>query len=83
MDTSRNANELRAIGNRLLQWHGGQGDPIYAVGSFYSSGKEYPDKEVIERAATVLEKLAGAADRPRDRRELNMLAKYLGKKATS
>lgn len=39
-----------ALGNRLLQWHSSQGDPIYAVGSFYIDGTVYPVAEVVEDA---------------------------------
>jgi len=43
------------LGERMLQWHGGQNDPVYAVGSFYLSGKQYPDQEVVEDALANLE----------------------------
>jgi len=40
----------RDLGFRMLDWHGGQGDPVYAVGSFYVDNKVYPKKEVVEDA---------------------------------
>lgn len=44
------------LGERLCQWHSSMHDPIYAVGSFYVSNKVYPDKAVVERALSGLEK---------------------------
>jgi hypothetical protein len=43
------------LGERMLQWHGGQDDPIYAVGSYYISDKEYPDVDVAQDALANLE----------------------------
>lgn len=43
------------LGERMLQWHGGQDDPVYAVGSFYVGNKIYPDPEIIEDALANLE----------------------------
>lgn len=38
------------LGARLLQWHGGQNDPVYAVGSFYLDGNRYPEKSIVDDA---------------------------------
>lgn len=38
------------LGEMMLNWHSSMGDPIYAVGSYYVSGKVYPDAEVVRRA---------------------------------
>lgn len=46
---------LPELGERMLSWHGGMGDPIYAVGSYYVSGTEYPDSAVIDDALDSLE----------------------------
>ena len=40
----------RDLGLRMQNWHSSQNDPIYAVGSFYSSGLSYPDKAIVIRA---------------------------------
>lgn len=44
------------LGERLCQWHSSMHDPVYAVGSFYVSNQVYPDKEVVNRALSSLEK---------------------------
>lgn len=40
----------RDLGELMLHWHSSQSDPIYAVGSYYVGGKEYPDPSVIVEA---------------------------------
>ena len=35
------------LGSRMLEWHGGQDDPVYAVGSFYIDGTVYPHPRVV------------------------------------
>ncbi len=47
----------RECGSVLLQWHGSQGDPIYAVGSYFISDMDYPNLTVVESAAIELDKL--------------------------
>ena len=39
-----------SLGERMLRWHWGQGDPVYAVGSFYVSGSRYPRRSVVSSA---------------------------------
>ena len=43
------------LGSRLCNWHSGQWDPVYMVGSFYVGGETYPDREVVEEAISHLE----------------------------
>jgi len=71
--------DLRRYGDRMLQWHSGQGDPIYAVGSFALDGKVHPSRETIGRAQSILESLS--RDRKlsaRDQRDVKLLAEQTG-----
>lgn len=61
----------------LHEWHGDMGDPIYAVGSYYLSGREYPDKAVIKRAATELERLSNLDSSKGDRTKMREVAAFL------
>lgn len=47
--------ERTELAELMLQWHGGQNDPVYAVGSFYCSDERYPDLEVFDSAVSNLE----------------------------
>lgn len=49
--------DLQDYGAQMNQWNAGQGDPIYAVGSYAYSGKIHPDREMIESALNELERL--------------------------
>lgn len=42
-------NKISRIGLKMLNWHSGMGDPIYAVGSFMMGGK-LNTRETTERA---------------------------------
>lgn len=46
---------LSDLGERMLSWHRGMSDPVYAVGSYYVSGQEYPDPDVVDSALDSLE----------------------------
>jgi hypothetical protein len=51
--------DLREFGLAMQQWHAGQGDPIYAVGSScFAELPENLDPETIEAAQSTLERLA-------------------------
>lgn len=43
------------LGYSMMQWHSGQGDPIYMVGSIYASNRVYPDRDIAESALSSLE----------------------------
>ncbi len=43
------------LGSLLLNWHGSQYDPTYAVGSFYIDNNVYPNKDVVEECIASLE----------------------------
>lgn len=45
----------RECGLLLHNWHNGQNDPIYAVGSFYFESKPHPQRWVVEGAIANLE----------------------------
>ena len=73
---------LRQAGEKLLHWHSGM-DAVYAVGSYYVSGKEYPDPEVIEEARDQLARDLPKAEAGmhgwtrRDAAELRSLVRFL------
>jgi hypothetical protein len=48
---------LRSLGLKMHNWHSSMGDPIYAVGSYFVSGKDYPDRDVVVRALDRIERL--------------------------
>lgn len=58
MEEAGHPNRKR-LGEMMQHWHSGQGDPIYAVGSYYYSGKPYPDPVVVERALDWFESVTG------------------------
>ena len=45
------------LGAMMHHWHSSAGDPLYAVGSYYSSGKAYPKKSVVKSALSEAEAL--------------------------
>ena len=63
--------ELRDIGEKLQHWHASQGDPIYAVGSFFFDGDDYPDLDVVAQAKARLESDLRAFDGDGDRARKN------------
>ncbi len=51
--------DLREFGLAMQQWHAGQGDPVYAVGSScFAELPENLDADTIEQAQSTLERLA-------------------------
>lgn len=66
----------RQLGLLMHNWHASQGDPIYAVGSFYYSGDVYPRKEIVEDALREVEILQPKFRR-RERAELEVIAEGL------
>lgn len=73
---------LRQAGEKLHHWHSGM-DAVYAVGSYYASGKEYPDPKVVERARDQLARDLPKAEAgmhgwtKRDAAELRSLVRFL------
>lgn len=70
--------DLGALGGFLLNWHGGQGDPIYAAGSTLSTGR-VPPPDVLEGALRNIERLLNHPEgkgvwSEEDREELSMIA---------
>lgn len=37
----------KELGLKMMEWHGGQNDPVYAVASFYVSGEKHPDHTFV------------------------------------
>ena len=52
-----NSSDLRSLGLKMHHWHSGMGDPLYAVGSYFVSGKDYPDRDVVLSAMYEVERL--------------------------
>jgi hypothetical protein len=66
------------VGLRMLHWHSGQGDPIYAVGSFYYYGDPYPLLNVMMAAESRLDTLWNQAkSRSEEKRELGLILNWL------
>lgn len=42
-------------GVNMHHWHGGQGDPVYMVGSFFVCDEDYPDLDIVAQAMRNLE----------------------------
>jgi len=73
---------MRNVGLAMQNWHSSGSDPIYAVGSYYFSGKRHPDREMEERALSEIEKLSRNARhhpewKAKDRKELKGIATFL------
>lgn len=73
----------KVLGERMQHWHSSGSDPIYAVGSFYFAGKQYPTRNVVEAALTRIVADIPAADAgmhgwtKRDANELRLIARGL------
>ena len=65
---------LRALGEAMQHWHRSMHDPVYAVGSFYFAGDEYPDAEVVVAARDSLQADLAAPCPSWNRRDLKELA---------
>jgi len=48
------ASERRHVAAKMMHWHSGQHDPVYAVASFWIDGKAYPNLDIVRRARTFL-----------------------------
>jgi hypothetical protein len=69
--------DRRRIGVMMHNWHGGQGDPIYAVGSYYYSGKKHPSVETTQWALSNVEALLAHRRSAEDREELLEIKAFL------
>ena len=49
--------DLRSLGLKMHNWHSSMGDPLYAVGSYFVGGDDYPDRDVVVRALDEVESL--------------------------
>lgn len=67
-------------GYLMQHWHRSGGDPVYAVGSYYASGLDYPKADVVIEARESLAHDLGHPHRSwseEDLRELELLIQYL------
>lgn len=56
--------DLQSLGEKMQHWHSSAGDPIYAVGSYFSAGKRHPQEGMEEKALAEFEKLLRTAETP-------------------
>lgn len=69
---------LRQLGLLMYNWHYNQWDPIYMVGFYFSCGKEYPDKEIIQEAISNLKSYMKTSV-AKNRSELRVIISELNK----
>ena len=50
----QNEMHLSEIGLKMHNWHSGQFDPIYMVGSYFVNGEHYPNLQIVADAADAL-----------------------------
>jgi DNA repair protein RadC len=65
--------DRRELGIKMHEWHGGQGDPLYMVGSYYYTEQKYPDREIVERAETEIEKLLRTQTKRGEKKDLRAI----------
>lgn len=67
--------DMGEVGLKMLNWHSSGGDPIYAVGSYFFAGRDYPKRETVEDAIANLERdyRNPAFSEPESREELAFL----------
>lgn len=70
--------DLKKYGEKMQQWHSGM-DAVYAVGSYASDDKVYPDPDTIREAQGMLEGYSRSSKwNARDQREAKLLAQQTG-----
>ena len=80
--------KMQQMGVKMHHWHGGT-DGIYAVGSFWYTGQDYPDAKVVESARDALQRMLPKAEAgehgwtKRDAAELRALVKYCDQRLRS
>lgn len=62
--------QLKALGAKMHNWHASMGDPIYAAGSYYYSGKRHPSIETENAALENINMLLARETDPENRAEL-------------
>lgn len=74
-------------GRLMGNWHFGQWDPVYMVGSLFREGKDYPDLEIVAGALSNikrdLDSPDGSADSEENSEELANIADFLREYLTS
>ncbi len=69
------------VGFKMLNWHGGQGDPVYAVGSTYFDERGafsiYPDVDILKTARSHLKSDLRKTRKKADRAELATIIMWL------
>jgi antirestriction protein len=77
IDAQEHDAERSEIGTLMHNWHTGQGDPVYMVGSFFIGGDEYPDLDIVSDAIGWLEKDARKTKKRADKAEARRIIGYL------
>lgn len=65
------------LGSLAMEWHGGQGTALYALGSSAIAGNRVP-QSIVEESVADLERLARRSRKKAEKRELLHLADVLG-----
>lgn len=73
--------KLRELGEKMCHWHSNHSDAIYAVGSYFVSGLDYPNPFVIFEARASIRNMFdhphNSWDNERDLRELKEILEGL------
>ena len=73
----RTVSKRQALGALMLNWHSSQGDPLYAVGSYYIGDMKYPRQEMVESAKNKASSLASRLSNSPEKRELRRIVRGL------
>ena len=77
VNRSEHDDERSEIGQLMMNWHGGQWDPIYMVASYFVSGEKYPDPQVVSSAQGYIEQNRRKTKKRADKQELAKISQYL------
>lgn len=72
-DTKR----LKKLGSLMMHWHASGGDPIYAVGSYFATGKRHPNPNMEKAALIGVEAHQADEHAPLDKLELAQIRDVL------
>lgn len=75
--------DMIECGRLMGNWHFGQWDPVYMVGSLFREGKDYPDLRVVAEALDNIESETRVPPSEEDQEELANIADFLREYLTS
>lgn len=62
--------QMKRLGAKMHNWHASMGDPVYAAGSYYYTGKRHPSDETERDALANISMLLDRETDPQNREEL-------------